>query len=54
MLPGLEAGTSSRKCVALAVLTIASVFNFADRQIVSILAQSIKGDLLTARRLAQR
>ena len=30
---------------ALAVLTLASVFNFADRQIVSILAQSIKGDL---------
>jgi len=30
---------------ALAVLTLASVFNFADRQIVSILAQSIKADL---------
>jgi MFS family permease len=30
---------------ALAVLTLASVFNFADRQIVSILAQSMKGDL---------
>lgn len=30
---------------ALSVLTLASVFNFADRQIVSILAQSMKGDL---------
>ena len=30
---------------ALGVLTLASVFNFADRQIVSILAQSMKGDL---------
>jgi len=30
---------------ALAVLTLASVFNFADRQIVSILAQSMKTDL---------
>jgi len=30
---------------ALAVLTLASVFNFADRQIISILAQSMKTDL---------
>ena len=30
---------------ALVVLTLASIFNFADRQIVSIPAQSMKADL---------
>ena len=46
MLPDLEAGTSGAYAwFALAVLTLASVFNFADRQIVSILAQSMKLDL---------